>query len=61
MTNLAWLSTLSPLVTIGLAIWSKRIIPSLPAGLLLGGYLLDWPITGRVETAVDQIVGEVAP
>lgn len=56
MTTMTWLSTLPPLVTIGLAIWSKRIIPSLLAGLLLGGYLLDRRITGGVETAVDQIV-----
>ncbi len=56
MTTMTWLSTLPPLVTIGLAIWSKRIIPSLLAGLLTGGYLLDRRVTGGVETAVDQIV-----
>lgn len=56
MTTMTWLSTLPPLVTIALAIWSKRIIPSLLAGLLLGGYLLDRRITGGFETAVDQIV-----
>ncbi|MEP6591848.1 MAG: Na+/H+ antiporter NhaC family protein [Gemmatimonadota bacterium] len=51
-----WLSVLPPLLTIALAIWSKRIIPSLLAGLLLGGYLLNSRITGGFETAVDQIV-----
>ncbi|MEX2090077.1 MAG: Na+/H+ antiporter NhaC family protein [Bacteroidota bacterium] len=53
---MTWLSVLPPLLTIALAIWSKRIIPSLLAGLLLGGYLLDRRITGGFETAVDRIV-----
>jgi Na+/H+ antiporter NhaC len=56
MTTMTWLSVLPPLLTIALAVWSKRIIPSLLAGLLLGGYLLDRRITGGFETAVDQIV-----
>jgi len=56
MSTMPWLSVLPPLFTIALAIWSKRIIPSLLAGLLLGGYMLDWRITGGVETAVDRIV-----
>lgn len=56
MTTMTWLSVLPPLLTIALAIWSKRIIPSLLAGLLLGGYLLDRRVTGGFETAVDQIV-----
>ncbi len=56
MTNMTWLSVLPPLLTIALAVWFKRIIPSLLAGLLLGGYLLDRRITGGFETAVDQIV-----
>lgn len=53
---MTWLSVLPPLLTITLAIWSKRILPSLFAGLLLGGYLLDQRPTGGFETAVDQIV-----
>ena len=53
---MTWLSVLPPLLTIAIAIWSKRIVPSLLAGLLLGGYLLDRRITGGFETAVDQIV-----
>ncbi len=56
MTTMTWLSVLPPLLTIGIAIWSKRIIPSLLVGLLLGGYLLDHRVTGGFETAVDQIV-----
>lgn len=54
--TMTWLSVLPPLLTIAIAIWSKRIVPSLLAGLLLGGYLLDTRITGGFETAVDQIV-----
>lgn len=53
---MTWLSVLPPLLTIALAVWFKRIIPSLLAGLLLGGYLLDRRVTGGFETAVDQIV-----
>ena len=53
---MTWLSVLPPLLTIAIAMWSKRIVPSLLAGLLLGGYLLDRRITGGFETAVDQIV-----
>ncbi len=56
MITMNWLSVLPPLLTIAVAIWSKRIIPSLLVGLLLGGYLLDPRITGGFETAVDQIV-----
>jgi Na+/H+ antiporter NhaC len=54
--TMTWLSVLPPLLTIAIAIWSKRIVPALLAGLLLGGYLLDRRITGGFETAVDQIV-----
>ena len=60
MTTTTWLSILPPLLTIALAIWSKRIIPSLLVGLLLGGYLLQPRITGGFETAVDQIVSTLA-
>ncbi len=56
MTTTPWLSILPPLLTIAIAIWSKRIIPSLLVGLLVGGYLLDHRVTGGFETAVDQIV-----
>ncbi len=56
MNTSPWLSILPPLVTIAIAVWSKRIIPSLLVGLLLGGYLLDHRVTGGFETAVDEIV-----
>ncbi len=51
-----WLSVLPPIITIVIAIWTKKIIPSLLIGLLLGCYLLNPTITGGFETAVDQIV-----
>ena len=51
-----WLSILPPLITIALAVWSKRILPSLLVGLLAGGYLLRPTLTGGFESAVDKIV-----
>ncbi|HSM18271.1 MAG TPA: hypothetical protein VK845_14895 [Gemmatimonadales bacterium] len=59
MITMTWLAVLPPLLTIVLAISSKRIIPSLLAGLVLGGYLLDPRITGGFETAVNQIVSSL--
>ncbi|MEX2117502.1 MAG: Na+/H+ antiporter NhaC family protein [Bacteroidota bacterium] len=51
-----WLSVLPPIITIAVAMWSKKIIPSLLIGLLAGSYLLHPTLTGGFETAVDQIV-----
>lgn len=51
-----WISILPSIITIAIAIWSKKIIPSLLIGLLVGGYLLNPTLTGGFETAVDQIV-----
>jgi len=51
-----WLSLLPPLITIAVAIWSKKILPSLLIGLLIGSYLLHPTVTGGFATAVDQIV-----
>ncbi len=56
MDKTAWLSILPPIITIAVAIWSKKIIPSLLIGLLTGCYLLNPTITGGFETAVEQIV-----
>ena len=56
MDNIIWLSVLPPLITIVVAIWSKKIIPSLLVGLVAGSYLLNPSATGGFETAVDQIV-----
>lgn len=54
-----WLSILPPIITIAVAIWSKKIIPSLLIGLLTGSYFLHPTVTGGFETAVDQIVKTV--
>jgi len=56
MDKIIWLSILPPLLTIAIAIWSKKIIPSLLIGLLAGSYFLHPTVTGGFETAVDQIV-----
>lgn len=56
MDKIIWLSVLPPLLTIAVAIWSKKIIPSLLVGLVAGSYLLNPSATGGFETAVDQIV-----
>ena len=50
------LSILPPILTIAVATWSKKIIPSLLIGLLVGGYLLNPTLTDGFEKAVDQIV-----
>jgi tetracycline resistance efflux pump len=51
-----WLSILPAIITIAIAIWSKKIIPSLLIGLLVGSYILNPILTGGFETAVDKIV-----
>ncbi len=56
MDKINWLSILPPIITIAVAIWSKKIIPSLLIGLLAGSYFLKPTLTGGFETAVDQIV-----
>lgn len=56
MDKITWLSILPSIITIAFAIWSKKIIPCLLIGLLVGGYLLNPTLTGGFETAVDQIV-----
>ena len=52
----AWFSILPPIITIAAAIWSKRILPSLLFGLLVGSYLLNPSIIGGVETAIEKII-----
>lgn len=56
MDKIYWLSILPPIITISVAIWSKKIIPSLLIGLLAGCYFLNPTLTGGFETTVDQIV-----
>jgi len=55
MQNL-WFSILPPVITIVIAIWSKKIIPALLIGLLVGSYFLRPTLTGGFEIEVEQIV-----
>ena len=52
----AWLSILPPLITIACAVWSKKILPSLLLGLLVGSYILNPSLIGGIETAIESII-----
>ncbi len=54
--NNTWLSILPPIITIVVAIWSKKILPSLLLGLVVGSYLLNPSIIGGLETAIENII-----
>jgi len=56
MDKLIWLSILPALMTIALAIWSKKIIPSLLAGFVVGCYLLRPTLMGGFEAAAENVV-----
>ena len=51
-----WLSILPPIITIAIAIWSKKILPSLILGLLVGSFLLNPSVIGGFETAIENII-----
>lgn len=55
-----WLSLLPPIITIAAAMWSRKILPSLLLGLLVGSYLLNPSLLGGVETAVESLVKTLA-
>ncbi|HEX2852490.1 MAG TPA: hypothetical protein VHO24_04570, partial [Opitutaceae bacterium] len=55
--NNAWFSIIPATITIAAAIWSKKVLPSLLLGLLVGSYLLNHSIIGGLETALDHVVG----
>ena len=52
----AWFSILPPLITIACAVWSKRILPSLLLGLLVGSYIVNPSLIGGIETAIENII-----
>jgi tetracycline resistance efflux pump len=56
MDKIIWLSTLPPIIAIAIAMWSKKILPALLAGLLAGSYLYHPTLTGGFETAAENIV-----
>lgn len=51
-----WLSILPPIITIAIAIWSKKILPSLILGLLVGSFILNPSVIGGFETAIENII-----
>ena len=53
------LSILPPLITIAVAAWTKKIIPSLLIGLLIGSYMLNSSAAG-FGTAVDYLIKTLA-
>ena len=54
--NNTWLSIIPAIITIAVAIWSKKVLPSLLLGLLVGSYLLNHSIIGGLETAIENVV-----
>jgi tetracycline resistance efflux pump len=52
----AWLSILPPLISIAAAVWSKKILPSLLLGLLVGGYILNPSIVGGIEASIESLI-----
>src|SRR3989344_3899009 len=60
METVGWLSILPPLLTIVVVIWSKKVLPSLLLGLLVGSYLLNPSIVGGIETAIENIIKTIS-
>jgi len=56
MSNAKFLALNFTPITIAIAVWSGKIIPSLLIGLLAGSYFLNPTNTGGFETTVNQIV-----
>lgn len=55
-----WLSILPATITIAVAIWSKKVLPSLLLGLLVGSYLLNHSVIGGLETAIANAVNVIS-
>lgn len=47
-------------ITIVAAIWSKKVLPSLLLGLLVGSYLLNRSVIGGLETAIANAVNTIS-
>lgn len=60
MNGPTWLAIVPPLLTIAVVIWSKKILPSLLLGLLVGSYLLNPSIVGGLETAIENIIKTIS-
>lgn len=57
---MTWLSIIPATITIAVAIWSKKVLPSLLLGLLVGSYLLNPSIIGGLETAIANAVNTIS-
>lgn len=55
-----WLSIIPAAITIAAAIWSKKVLPSLFLGLLVGSYLLNHSVIGGLETAIANAVNTIS-
>lgn len=55
-----WLSIIPATITIAVAIWSKKVLPSLLLGLLVGSYLLNHSVIGGLETAIANAVNTIS-
>lgn len=55
-----WLSIIPATITIAVAIWSKKVLPSLLLGLLVGSYLLNHSVIGGLETTIANAVNIVS-
>lgn len=55
-----WVACLPPLLTIAFAIWSKKIIPSLFIGLLVGSFMLRKTFIGGFETTLSEIINTIS-
>jgi ABC-type polar amino acid transport system ATPase subunit len=55
-----WLSIIPATITIAVAIWSKKVLPSLLLGLLVGSYLLNHSVIGGLETAIANAVNIIS-
>ena len=55
-----WLSILPATITIAVAIWSRKVLPSLFLGLLVGSYLLNHSVIGGLETAIAHAVNTLS-
>lgn len=56
MNGSTWIAIVPPLLTIAVVIWSKKVLPSLLLGLLVGSYLLNPSIVGGTQTAIENII-----
>ena len=60
MDKIIWLSVLPPLLTIAVAIWTKKIIPSLLVELIAGSYFLNPTVKETLQNPL-RCVLDVSP